>query len=172
MRNRTSEFALKFVYPDDIKKIIMNLKNSKSCGVDTIATYTIKLIVDNILPAVTHIVNLSIHQGVFPSQYKIAKVIPLLKKDDPLLAKNYRPVAILCILNKVIEMVIFLQIVDYMNRNDFFHPNHHSVIAHDSHTSAVVQMYNTWVQAVDRWELTGVCIVHAGHVSCFRCCRL
>ena len=62
MRNRTSEFALKCVHPDDVKKIIMNLKNSKSCGVDTIDTYTIKLIVDDILPAVTHIVNLSIQQ--------------------------------------------------------------------------------------------------------------
>ena len=47
--------------------------------------------VDDILPAVTHIINLSIQQAIFHSMYKIAKVIPLLKKDDPLEPKNYRP---------------------------------------------------------------------------------
>ena len=36
----------------------------------------------------THIVNLSIQQSTFPSLYKFAKVIPLLKKDDPLEAKK------------------------------------------------------------------------------------
>ena len=132
---------------------------SQSDHVDTIDTYTIKLIVDAILPAVTHIVNLSIKQAVFPSQYKIAKVIPLLKKDDPLLPKNYRPVAILCILSKVIERVVFLQIVEYMNSNNLFHPNHHGFRAHHSPTSAMIQMYDTWVQAVDKGELTGVCML-------------
>ena len=112
MKGRTAEFSLSCVHPDTVRKIILGLKNSKSCGVDNIDTYIIKLMVDDILPAVTHIVNLSIQQAAFPSQYKIAKVIPLLKKDDPLEPKNYRPVAILCILSKVIERVIFCQIVE------------------------------------------------------------
>ena len=159
LRNRTSEFSLTCVHPEEVKKIILNLKNSKSCGVDTIDTYTIKLMVDEILPAVTHIVNLSIQQAVFPSLYKIAKVIPLHKKADPLLPQNYRPVAILCILSKVIERVIFLQIVNFMNSNDLFHPNHHGFRAHHSPTSAMVQMYDTWVQAVDKGDLTGVCML-------------
>ena len=91
--------------------------------------------------------------------YKFAKVIPLLKKDDPLEAKNYRPVAILCILSKVIERVIFLQVVDYMNTNSYFHPNHHGFRAHHSTSTAMIQMYDTWVQAVDKGELSGVCML-------------
>ena len=115
--------------------------------------------VDDILPAVTHIVNLSIQQAEFPSQYKIAKVIPLLKKGDPLEPKNYRPVAILCILSKVIERIIFIQIVEFMNSNECFHPNHHGFRAHHSTSTAMIQMYDTWVQAVDKRELAGVCML-------------
>ena len=115
--------------------------------------------VDEILPAVTHIVNLSIQQAVFPSLYKVAKVIPLFKKGDPLLPKNYRPVAILCILSKVIERVVYIQIVEYMTKNDLFHPNHHGFRAHHSTATAMVQMYDTWVQAADKGELTGVCML-------------
>ena len=73
---------MKSVHPDTVKKVILSLKNSKSCGVDNIDTFIIKLMVNEILPAVTHIVNLSIQQSAFPSLYKIAKIIPLLKKDD------------------------------------------------------------------------------------------
>ena len=112
MKDRTAVLSLSCVHPDAVRNILLGLKNSKSSGVDNIDTYIIKLMVDDILPAVTHIVNLSIQQAAFPSLYKLAKIIPLLKKDDPLVPKNYRPVAILCILSKVIERVIFMQIVE------------------------------------------------------------
>ena len=110
--------------------------------------------VDDVLPAITHIVNLSVQQSKFPSLYKKAKVIPLFKNGDPL-----RPVAILCIISKIIERVVFSQIVDYMNNNGYFHPNHHGFRANHSTTTAMIQMYDTWVQAVDKGELTGVCML-------------
>jgi hypothetical protein len=110
------------VHPDEIKKIILDLKNSKSCGMDQIDTFIIKLVLDEILPAATHIVNLSLEAKAFPSSWKVAKVIPLLKKDDPLDPKNYRPVAILPILSKV---MVFNQIVNYMDKHKYIHPNHH-----------------------------------------------
>ena len=120
------------VHPDQVKKIVLGLKNSKACGVDKIDTYIIKLIIDKTLPSVTHIVNLSINQAIFPSLYKAAKIIPLLKKGDPLDPKNYRPVAILCFVSKVIERAVFLQIVEYMNTNNYFHLNHHGFRANHS----------------------------------------
>ena len=159
MKNRTSNFSLSCVHPDSVKKIILGLKNSKSYGIDKIDTYILKLIVNDILPAITHIVNLSIQQGKFPTLYKIAKVIPLLKKDDPLDPKNYRPVAILPILSKVVERVIFIQVVEYMSKNELFHPNHHGFRAGHSTTTAMIQMYDSWVQAVDKGELVGVCML-------------
>ena len=159
MNGRTSVFSLAFVHPDSVKKIILGLKNSKSCGVDNIDTYILKLMVDEVLPAITHIVNLSIQHGTFPSLYKRSKVIPLHKKDDPLEAKNYRPVAILCIISKVIERAVFIQVVEYMNTNELFHPNHHGFRAHHSTSTAMIQMYDSWVQAVDKGELAGVCML-------------
>ena len=159
MKDSSTQFTLASVHPDTVRKIIVGLKNSKACGVDNIDTYILKLMVDDILPAVCHIVNLSLQQGIFPSKYKVAKIIPLLKKDDPLDPKNYRPVAILCILSKVIERAVFLQIVEYMNDQDLFHPNHHGFRAGHSTTTAMIQMYDTWVQAVDKGELAGVCML-------------
>ena len=159
MRNRNAAFSLTCVHPETVRKIILGLKNSKASGMDDIDTYIIKLLVDVTLPAITHLVNLSIQQASFPELYKKSKVIPLFKKDDPLLPKNYRPVAILCIVSKVIERAVFLQIVEYMSSNDLFHPNHHGFRADHSTTTAMIQMYDNWVQAVDRGELVGVCML-------------
>ena len=80
MKDRTAKFSLSSVHPDTVKKVILQLKNSKSSGVDNIDTYIIKLMVDDILPAVTHILNLSIQQATFPSLYKMAKIIPLYSR--------------------------------------------------------------------------------------------
>ena len=76
-----------------------------------IDTFTIKLVKADILPAVTHIINLSISCKMFPTSWKRAKVIPLHKKDDLLNPKNYRPVAIIPILSKILERIIFNQMV-------------------------------------------------------------
>ena len=88
LSDRECTFKFKPVKPDDVLKIISGLKNSKSSGVDYIDTGTIKLVAEEILPAITHIINLSIIQGTFPTIWKQAKVVPLLKKGDPLSAKN------------------------------------------------------------------------------------
>ena len=111
MKNRKCVFKFKPVSPDEVHKIVKNLKNSKSTGLDNIDTRTVKLIIEEILPALTHVINLSIANQEFPRIYKQSKIIPLLKKpkDDPLNPKYYRPVALLPILSKILEQAVFIQ---------------------------------------------------------------
>ena len=46
-----------------------------------------------------------------------------------------------------------------MNKNNLLHPNHQGFRAHRSPTSAMLQMYDTWVHAVDKGDLKGVCML-------------
>ena len=154
MHNRTCIFQ-----PEIIDQIISNLKNSKSSGVDHIDTYIIKLAKNELLTAITHIVNLSITQCIFPEQFKLAKVIPLHKKDDWLNPKNFRPVAILPILSKIIEKAVFIQMIEYMNENELLHPNHHGFCAGHNTTTALIQMYDSWIEALEKREYSGVCLL-------------
>ena len=102
MSNRLCSFSLSPVHPDTVEEKIDQLKNSASFGLDNIDTSVIKLIKPYILPALTHVINLSLTTKVFPTDWKKSKVIPLLKKGDSLDPKNYRPVAILPIFSKVL----------------------------------------------------------------------
>ena len=159
MQNKTCSFQLKAVHPDQVLKIIKELKNSKSTGTDDIDTSTIKIIAADILPVITHIINLSVSQSQFPDPWKTAKIIPLLKKDNPLDPKNYRPVALLPIFSKILERVVFVQIVDYLNANKLYHPNHHGFRAKHSTVTAIIQMYDVWVESIEQGEMSAAMMI-------------
>ena len=159
--NARSVFHLKPVHPDLVCKIISELKNSKATGLDNIDTNIIKIVKNEVTPAVTHIVNLSLNTSIFPSKWKHAKVIPLLKpgSEDSLSPKSYRPVALLPVISKVLERVVFIQTVDYLNKYNLMHANHHGFRANHSTTTAMLQLYDSWVEAANNGELAGVLLI-------------
>ena len=159
MQGRKCSFTLRPVKPEEVEKIISGLKNSKSSGTDFINTWVIKLVAREILPAITHIVNLSLSQSEFPSLWKLAKVVPLLKKGDPLTAKNYRPVALLPIFSKILEKAVFLQLVEYLDSNSLLSPNHHGSRQGHNTATALVQMYDQWVEEVEAGMMVGVMMI-------------
>ena len=159
MATRTCTFTLKPVYPDTVVNIVKNLRNSKSTGLDNIDVWTLKMIVEEIAPALTHVINLSISSMTFPNVWKLAKVIPLLKKGDPLCPSNYRPVALLSVLSKVLEKVVFMQVVEYMESNNLIHPSHHGSRARHSTCTAIIEMYDRWVESIEKGEMAGVMMI-------------
>ena len=160
-KNKCSVFSLKTVHPDAVQKIIGGLKISKATGFDFIDSNVLKLVKVEVTPAVTHIINLSIQTSKFPTLWKHSKVIPLLKpgSEDQLAPKSYRPVALLSVLSKVLERVIFMQIVQYMNEENLMHPYHHGFRADHSTTTAMLQMYDLWIEAANKGELAGVAMI-------------
>ena len=73
--------------------------------------------------------------------------------------KNYRPVAILPLLSKILEKCVFLQIIQYMETSQLLHPNHHGFRSAHSTTTGLIQLYDSWVEAVERKEFSGVCFL-------------
>ncbi len=59
-----------------------------------------------------HIISLCFWSCNYPDQLKIAKVIPLFKKCEPHFTKNYRPISLLSILNKIIEKLVHNQFIN------------------------------------------------------------
>ena len=149
---------MKPVQEDQVLKIIKSLKNSSATGVDYVDTRTIKLVAELIAPVLTFIINLSIQTSVFPTIWKWAKVIPLLKATtaDHILPKSYRPVALLPILSKVLEKVVFSQLVEYLELNNLIHPNLHGSRAGHNTSTALIQLYDKWVEEVEEGKMVGV----------------
>ena len=84
-------FCLMPVNNEEVVKIISSFKDS-SAGWDELKPGIIKNIKDCITMPLTHICNLSFKQGMFPTQLKIANVVPIYKTGNEHVFSNYRPV--------------------------------------------------------------------------------
>ena len=95
---------------------IKNLKESNSTGYDQISSKFIKLSKSILVPALEYIFNLVISEGEYPDSLKIAKVIPIFKSGDPNKTNNYRPISILCSINKILEKILHKRVSDYLEK--------------------------------------------------------
>ena len=100
---------------NEIKDTIKSLKNSNSSGHDYFSTRFIKLSAPILIPALVRIFNLAISTGVYPTNLKIAKVIPIFKKGDPTSVNNYRPISILSTINKIFEKILYARLTKYID---------------------------------------------------------
>ena len=56
--------------------------------------------------SLTYIVNLSLTTGIFPDDWKIARVSPIYKDDIKTNPNNYRLISVLAIVRKLIERIV------------------------------------------------------------------
>ena len=90
----------------------MALKHTAS-GYDCIVGSIMKQCVDNYITPLTHIINLSIAQGYFPDEWKVAKVIPIFKDGDPQDIQNYRPISVLPFFLKYLKKVLLSTLLNF-----------------------------------------------------------
>ena len=64
-------------------------------GPSSILTRILKYFRKHLSVLLSLLINLSFNKGVFPSSFKLAKVISIRKKDDTEDSNNYRPIYLL-----------------------------------------------------------------------------
>jgi hypothetical protein len=102
---------------NDILKHIKNLNPNKSHGHDQISIRMIKICDRALTKPLFIIYKNSIEKGVFPTSWKHANVLPIHKKDNINLVKNYRPISLLPIFGKIFERIIFEDLYKYFFDN-------------------------------------------------------
>ena len=90
-----------------MQNIISPLNSNKSVGPNSIPTRILKLLKNDISTQLADIFNISFSTGVFPTILKVAKVVPVHKKDSKLDFSNYRPVSLLSNIEKILERLIY-----------------------------------------------------------------
>ena len=73
---------------------------NKSGGPNGVRYKILNLLKKDISKQLVNLFNLSLSSGVFPSSLKIAKVVPVYKKDSKLDCRNFRPSLSCLILKK------------------------------------------------------------------------
>ena len=104
------------VTENEICKIIGSLKDS-AAGWDDLKSSMIKHIKESITVPLVHICNRSFVTGIFPSELKIANVVPIYKSGDEIMFSNYRLVSVLPVFSKLLERLVYNRLISYINDN-------------------------------------------------------
>lgn len=101
--------------PDEVVEIINHMKIT-SAGLDNVQPIHLKCISHVISTPLAYVINLMFKTGIFPSQLKKAKIIPVFKKGDRTSIVSYRPIAILSSYSKIIEKCIEKRLSKYLTK--------------------------------------------------------
>ena len=98
----------------EIVNLAKSLKGKQAAGYDDIPEHIVKQCIQAIKKTLTHIFNTSFREGVFPKQWKLAKIKPLYKKGDRIFKitdlYQYLPV-----FAKLFEKLMFNRITSFLN---------------------------------------------------------
>ena len=137
---------------EEIKGVIHSLNNSSS-GWDEIPTFLVKICVDSFIEPLTYLVNYSISEGIFPSELKLARVVPIFKSGDPSLITNYRPISVLSIFSKVFEKVMYNHIISFMNKNDVLYDQQFGFRQKHSTQQAIIMLVDKITRSLDAGDI-------------------
>ena len=89
----------------------MAVASMKTCTLDPLPSSILLVCIEELLPVISRMVNVSLENGYFADDWKRAVVHPLLKKSGlQLINKNFRPVSNLQFTSKLTEKAVAVQL--------------------------------------------------------------
>ena len=144
-------FTLQNVTEADVIRAFKKAKAKSSTGYDGFSMKVLKSCKNVLATPLAYLINQSIAEGTFPDQWKLAVVSPLLKKGSSKDKANYRPVALLSSVSKIVEAVIHEQIAKHVERQGLLPKSQHGFRKHRSTTSALSYICSKW----EKWRSEG-----------------
>ncbi|CAB3996351.1 Hypothetical predicted protein [Paramuricea clavata] len=130
---------------------IIRLTNNKSCELDPIPTWLLKQCIPALLPIITKIVNLSLHDAFVPTLFKKAFLTPILKNislstDEE---NSFRPISNLSYVSKLIEKVVDTQLTNHIQEHNLDESLQSAYKKHHSTETAWVRLHNDILSELD-----------------------
>lgn len=116
--NRLNEsFEWRSIVEEDVLKATKHLSNSHSDDYYNMSNSLLKIIIPYIVSPLTICINRILQEGIFPDILKISKVCPLFKKGDKGKPESYRPVSLVPVVSKLVEILICGQVNKFLEKN-------------------------------------------------------
>ena len=151
-----NDFCFKNVNASELSDTLAQIKTKKSSGIDGISIKLLKAAGDIILDSLGSIFNLSLQIGIYPDDWKLAKVSPIFKDGVKTECGNYRLISVISIIAKLFEKLVCNQLKIYMMNNNIITKNQSGFREHQSTETALLDLTNDWLHNKDNGLLNGI----------------
>ena len=141
--------------PQEVKQLCQELEPCKGLGWDGVSPRVIKGVAEQLSGSLSRLYNCCMREGVYPDSFKVARVVPVFKAEDPTEFSNYRPVSVLPVLSQIFEKVIRSRLASFFDKNKVILAGQYGFRSGHSTAMAVLDMVE---KVKDAWEQGNVAI--------------
>jgi len=140
-----------FVAPVSINEVmaVINTLKCKSFNLSSVPTFVLKHCADLLSPVITELFNMSVRVGKFPSNLKIARVVPVFKTGERNQTNNYRPISNLTDISKIFEKLMYKRLLEFVKRNNILSTSQFGFQQNSSTSDAVLEFLDNVYHNLD-----------------------
>ena len=138
----------------EISQIIDSLKVKATADINVASIKKAKNTNTKFCEVVADIINRSFLEGVFPSNLKNAKVVPVHKGGTKVNIENYRPISLLSAFSKIYEKVMYTRVYDFLSQNSILNENQFGFRRGRSCEQALLTAQNEILKSLNKKQIS------------------
>ena len=139
---------------EDIEVVnVINSLNNSSPGWDGIPSRLVKRVINSYIKPLTLLINKSFHDGIFPDELKLAKVIPIYKSGSTMELINYRPISVLNIFSKIFERLMYNKLIQFLDQYNVLYQNQFGFRQGHSTHHALITLVDNITKSLDDGDI-------------------
>ena len=154
-----SAFSFAEISLESVLETLKSINPNKATGPDNIPNKILKMAAEILSPSLSAIFNRSLSMGIYPDDWKMARVLPIFKSGDKDDIGNYRPISIISAFAKVFGRLVHDQFYTYLSSNQLINPYQPGFRSTFSTLTSLLESTNNWCVNIDRGLLNGVVFI-------------
>ena len=154
-----SSFSLEQLNVETVIESLKAVNSNKATGPDNIPGRVLKIAAEFLSPSLTAIFNRSLSMGIYPDDWKMARVLPIFKSGEKSDLGNYRPISIISAIAKVFGRLVYDQFYTYLTSNQLINSYQSGFRPTYSTLTSLLETTNNWCVNIDRGLLNGVVFI-------------
>ena len=132
-----------------VEDVLLSLNANKAAGPDGVETRILKECAEEMAPKLQQVFRKSLDEGVVPSQWKEAHIVPIHKGGSKAVMGNFQPVALTSAVCKVMEKIICAAMICFLTRLNLISPQQHGFVRGRSCQTNIMLCLEKWTRMLD-----------------------
>ena len=147
------------INPETICRILKNLKSNSAAGPDGLPAVFFRNTSNSISFPLAIMFRSFIDLHGLPSDWSKAVIAPKFKKGQPSIASNYRPIALTCTTCKILEKIIAIELIEFLQKHGLINKSQHGFLKNHSTGTNLLNSLHDWSISLSNHLCTAIAYI-------------